>query len=96
VKQVLLPEMPEDMQRSGPAYESLRRKLQDTIADFVAEVEVGCSLSHPNLVRVLGYATRPSLLIVQELQTGRSVDKQLYVESWVRGAFPEFSCGRCD
>ena len=93
---MLLPEMPEDMQRSGPAYEMLRHKLKLTVRDFVAEVEVGCSLSHPNLVRVLGYATRPSLLIVQELQTGRSVDKQLYVESWVRGAFPEFSCGRCD
>eukprot|EP01047_Picozoa_sp_COSAG01_P114427 COSAG01_NODE_43103_length_433_cov_0.874251_1_plen_36_part_10 len=34
--------------------------------DFVSEVEVCCGLCHPNLVQLLGYATSPRLLIVQE------------------------------
>ena len=37
---------------------------------------------HPNLVQMLGYATKPTLYIVQELLDGGSLDKQLYVEHW--------------
>ena len=50
--------------------------------DFVKEVEVACDLNHPNLVRLVGYATQPRLLIVQELLAGGSLDHQLYVEKW--------------
>ena len=39
-------------------------------------------MAHPNLVRFLGYATKPRLLLVQELLQGQSLDKQLYVEKW--------------
>ena len=40
------------------------------------------TVAHPNLVRLLGYACKPELLIVQELCLGRSLDQQLYVEMW--------------
>ena len=51
--------------------------------DFVTQVEVCCDLYHPNLVRLLGYADRPRLMIMQELLRGSSMDKLLYMERWV-------------
>ena len=48
----------------------------------MTEVEICCDLNHPNLVRLLGYADRPRLMIVQELLRGGSVDQQLYAEGW--------------
>jgi hypothetical protein len=41
------------------------------VDDFVQEVEVCCDLNHPNLVALMGYATKPRLLIVQELLLGQ-------------------------
>ena len=41
--------------------------------------EVCCDLAHPNLCRILGYATSPDLLIVQELMLGKSLENQLCV-----------------
>jgi hypothetical protein len=32
---------------------------------------VCCDLNHPNLVCLMGYATKPQLLIVQELMLGQ-------------------------
>jgi serine/threonine protein kinase len=55
---------------------------EDVMLDFVSEVEVCCGLCHPNLVQLLGYATSPRLLIVQELMCGQSLQHQLYVERW--------------
>ena len=43
-------------------------------------VAVVCAVVHPNLVRLMGYATKPRLYIVQELLRGQALDKQLYVE----------------
>ena len=37
---------------------------------------------HPNLVRLMGYVTKPRLYIVQEFMSGQALDKQLYVEGW--------------
>ena len=39
-------------------------------------------MNHPNLVQLMGYASQPRLLIVQELLLGNSLDQQLYVELW--------------
>jgi hypothetical protein len=40
------------------------------------------AVTHPNLVKMLGYVTRPRLYIVQEFMAGSSLEKQLYVERW--------------
>jgi hypothetical protein len=48
--------------RSGKAWQGLQRKLKQTVADFVSEVEVGCSLAHPNLVRAVGVRLRCSAM----------------------------------
>ena len=34
-------------------------------------------------VRLMGYATKDGLMLVQELMLGQALDKQLYVEKWV-------------
>lgn len=52
----------------------------------LGQVEICCDLHHPNLVQLLGYATKPRLLIVQELLLGNALDKQLYVEKWLPDA----------
>ena len=39
-------------------------------------------MSHPNLVRVIGFATQPGLYIAQELMRGQSLYAQLYEEAW--------------
>ena len=39
-------------------------------------------MTHPNLVKMLGYVTRPRLYIVQEFMAGSSLERQLYVERW--------------
>ena len=48
----------------------------------MSEIEICCDLDHPNLVRLVGYAAHPSLLIVQELLSGGSLERQLYTEQW--------------
>ena len=60
----------------------LREQVEEITKDFVTEVEVCCDLNHPNLVRLLGYADKPKLIIMQELLRGNSMDRQLYVEQW--------------
>lgn len=77
---------PEDLSAisgsSEAAREGLKNRLLEITADFVAEVEICCDLSHPNLVRLMGFATQPTLLIMQELLRGDSLDKQLYIAGW--------------
>lgn len=80
VKAIELPSCPENDRDT--AMQAHKKKLQKITQDFVKEVDVGCELLHPNLVQMLGYATEPTLLIIQELLTGGSLDKQLYVEHW--------------
>ena len=80
VKQVMLPAEPENS--STEARSELERRVKEISKDFVTEVEVCCDLAHPNLVRLMGYATKESLLMVQELMLGQAMDKQLYVERW--------------
>ena len=80
VKAIELPSRPKNDRNS--AVRAHKKKLQKITQDFVKEVDVGCELLHPNLVQMLGYATQPMLFIVQELLTGGSLDKQLYVEHW--------------
>jgi hypothetical protein len=80
VKTIELPSRPKNDRDT--AREAHRRRLQKITKDFVKEVDVGCELLHPNLVQMLGYATDPVLLIIQELMDGGSLDKQLYVEHW--------------
>ena len=80
VKAIELPHQPRN--ERDTAVDAHRKKLQKITKDFVKEVDVGCELLHANLVQMLGYATVPSLFIVQELLTGGSLDKQLYVEHW--------------
>jgi hypothetical protein len=43
---------------------------------------VACDFNHPNLVTLLGYSTRPTLRLVQEMMLGGSLDKALHSESW--------------
>ena len=46
------------------------------------QVEICCDLAHPNLVTMLGFATKPELLLMQELMEGSSIDQLLYTEKW--------------
>jgi hypothetical protein len=69
VKEIALP--PEPKVASAEAREELRKNARQVVADFVQEVEVCCDLNHPNLVCLMGYATKPRLLIVQELLLGQ-------------------------
>ena len=48
-------------------WDLLRRKMDEVTQEFINEVEVCCDLNHPNLTRLLGYAERPDLMLVQEL-----------------------------
>ena len=80
VKELMLPTEP--LSSSGPAKAALAQRVQQIAKDFVSEVEVCADLAHPNLVRLMGYSSKPRLLIVQEMMHGQSVDKQLYVERW--------------
>ena len=74
VKELALPEMPKNTsgRNSETALSSLRRKLEAARDDFVKEIEVCCDLLHPNLVRILGYASseKVGMMIVQELCEG--------------------------
>ena len=80
VKEVNLPEYPENA--SAQALNTYKRHLQATTEDFIREVELLAPLNHPNLVRLLGYATKPRLYIVQEMMHGKALDKQLYTQQW--------------
>jgi serine/threonine protein kinase len=60
----------------------LKRTLQKITDSFVAEVEICCDLVHPNVVKLIGYATEPHLMLVQELMRGGSIDNQLYQQGW--------------
>ena len=79
VKVLKLPERGQAANAS--AEEVLKRKVQEVMNDFVAEVEVCCDLNHPNLARLLGYSEQPKLMMVQELLQS-SVDRALYVDMW--------------
>ena len=70
------------LRATAAANAKLKEQVEGIITDFVAEVEVCADLNHPNLVRLLGYADTPRLMIVQELCQGNSLDHQLYVEGW--------------
>jgi serine/threonine protein kinase len=80
VKELLLPSEPQSAGAAAKA--ALARRVQQITKDFVSEVEVCADLAHPNLVRLMGYSSKPRLLIVQEMMLGQSVDKQLYLERW--------------
>jgi serine/threonine protein kinase len=80
VKVLKLPERAEDA--SDAANAALKEQVEEITNDFVTEVEICCDLNHPNLVRLLGYADKPRLMIMQELLRGNSMDQQLYVERW--------------
>jgi serine/threonine protein kinase len=80
VKVLRLPEEPRS--RDSDAKDALRGKLAEIVEDFTKEVEICCDLAHPNLVTLLGYATQPELLLMQELMEGNSLDQQLYNEKW--------------
>ncbi len=80
VKVLRLPEEPHS--RDSDAKDALRGKLTEIVEDFTKEVEICCDLAHPNLVTLLGYATQPELLLMQELMEGNSLDQQLYNEKW--------------
>lgn len=68
VKVIKLPERTAGA--TGRSEEALRAKVKKVTKDFVTEVEVCCDLNHPNLVRLLGYADHPRLLLVHELLEG--------------------------
>ena len=80
VKVLKLPERTVDA--TEVANKKLLEKVEEITKDFVTEVEVCCDLNHPNLVRLLGYADKPRLMIMQELLRGNSIDHQLYIEGW--------------
>ena len=80
VKVLRLPEEPKNS--FSDAKNALREKLEEIVTDFTKEVEICCDLAHPNLVTLLGYATQPDLLLMQELMQGNSIDQQLYNEKW--------------
>jgi serine/threonine protein kinase len=80
VKEFSLPVEPHNAGARAQAV--FKQQLKQTIRNYVNEVELNCELAHPNVVRLLGYATQPRLLLVQELLRGQSLDKQLYVEGW--------------
>eukprot|EP01047_Picozoa_sp_COSAG01_P045942 COSAG01_NODE_4272_length_5193_cov_7.742638_4_plen_95_part_00 len=69
MKEIVLP--PEPRVVSEEARAELKKKARAVVEDFVQEVEVCCDLNHPNLVALMGYATKPRLLIVQELLLGQ-------------------------
>ena len=75
--------LPEEPKTGGEAARrALQASVQEVANDYIREVEVCCEMVHPNLVRPLGYATKPRLYLLQELMLGSSLDKQLYVEQW--------------
>ena len=80
VKVLRLPEEPKN--KRDDAKDALREKLEEIVTDFTKEVEICCDLAHPNLVTLLGYATQPDLMLMQELMQGNSIDQQLYNEKW--------------
>jgi hypothetical protein len=80
VKEIMLPTEPTTA--SAMAKQELKKRCALIAQDFVKEVEVCCDLHHPNLVKLMGYATKPQLIIVQELLLGNSLDYQLYTECW--------------
>lgn len=80
VKVLKLPERTSGASKAADA--ALRKKIEEITKDFVTEVEICADLHHPNLVRLLGYADRPSLILVHELLRGKSIDQQLYIENW--------------
>jgi serine/threonine protein kinase len=80
VKEIMLPTEPTNA--SYLARQELKKRCALIAQDFVTEVEVCCDLHHPNLVKLMGYATKPRLIIVQELLLGNSLDHQLYTECW--------------
>ena len=79
VKVLKLPQRGVVMTTSGE--KKLKAQVESVMQDFIDEVEVCCDLNHPNLARLLGYAEKPSLMMVQELLYN-ACDHLLYVEHW--------------
>jgi hypothetical protein len=65
VKVINLPMEPHES-ANARAKQELKEQLHQIVQDFKTEVEVCCDLNHPNLVRLLGYATVPRLLLVRQ------------------------------
>ena len=82
VKLLKLPEEPKSSNENPETKETFQDKLKEIVEDYTKEVEICCDLAHPNLVALLGYATTPDLLLMQELMEGSSIDNQLYIEKW--------------
>ena len=80
IKEFSLPSVPPGA--SDKAVQDMRKTIRRITQAYVKEVDLCCDMAHPNLVRFLGYATKPRLVLVQELLPGQSLDKQLYVEKW--------------
>jgi serine/threonine protein kinase len=50
---------------------------------LISLCDVGWTVSHPNLVRLLGWATSTECpMVIQEYLAGKALDHQLYVEKW--------------
>ena len=64
VKVLKLPER--DPNATKAATQLLKQKVEEITKDFQMEVEICCEIIHPNLVRLLGYADKPQLLMVQD------------------------------
>ena len=62
--------------------ETAKSKTAEIVTAFVQECEVACDVYHTNIVRLLGYSTKPELVIVME-QLHTAMDTQLYKEDWV-------------
>ena len=80
VKEIMLPPVPHEA--TAAAKERLRANVRKVIREFGKEVEVCCQFSHPNIVRMLGWATDPELCLVQEFMRGQSLHIQLHLEAW--------------
>eukprot|EP01049_Picozoa_sp_SAG25_P003766 SAG25_NODE_223_length_11586_cov_9.792635_1_plen_895_part_00 len=80
VKVIQLPTQRESM--SEGKKQAMQVHLRRLAASFTTEVDICCELNHPNLVRLLGFATMPRLYIVQEFMAGSSLYNQLYIENW--------------
>jgi hypothetical protein len=79
VKVLKLPQRGIVMTTAGE--QQLKQRVEDVMQDFIDEIEVCCDLNHPNLARLVGYAERPTLMMVQEL-LNNSVDHMLYISCW--------------
>ena len=81
IKETTLPTLGKG-KHNARAREVLKQKVQKITENYIREVELCVDLAHPNLVRLMGYATKPQLLLIQELMHGGSLEHQLYDEAW--------------